>query len=82
MEGHQRWTSDTQLESVDSGPITMKGPDTPWERRWENRPMVCTCNNGFLSWCQACTGKGLLQLHIPYACMLMQLVRCPSAMDT
>lgn len=45
MDGHQRCTSETQLESVDSGPMTMKGPNTPWERRWANRPMVCTCED-------------------------------------
>ena len=64
MDGHHRWTSETQLESVDSGPMTMKGPYTPWERRWANRPMVCTCRNGTRSFGVRHELK-LLQLVIP-----------------
>ena len=41
MAGHQRCTSLTQLDSVDRGPITMKGPGTFMLRRCAKSPMVC-----------------------------------------
>ena len=44
MSGHQRCTSPTQLDSVDRGPITMKGPWMFMLRRCAKSPMVCTCN--------------------------------------
>ena len=44
IDGNQRLNSSTQLDKVDKGPTTMKGPLIFLPLRWLRKPMVCTCN--------------------------------------